>query len=492
MLDLFWGYALFGLAVIPFTIYFNQILFFIFAFYVSIRKFYKRNNEPLEYLPGVSIVKTLTGVDPLLSENIISHMELRYPNFEIIFCVEDPNDPAIELVESLFRKYPNVDARLIIGGKGNIINPLVNNFVPGYEAAKFDFIWFSSSRIKVSTDIMIDLVRKLEDPNVALVHQIPFVCDQRGFMNAIEKICFGCALGRSAIALNHMGMLCFTGMSYILRKSILDKFGGIARFGKFLAEDYFFSKELFENGYEIALSAYPAQQNVANVTMNIYVSRMVRWLRLRLNMLTIVACLLEPMIECVNLGFLMALSLNYLFGFYILTTMAVHIVVWMTLDYFLLRCVQGGPLPFSVLKFIFAWWARELITYWVYVKAVLHPRTVKWGKNTYYLSLGGHTELLRGPNGTNSTKNSGIAGSSNGAVGATPKRTKSIEHVSLLANEVTPTVSQVKLAAPPKTSAGIATATNLGASDGTWRHFAQNGYVRGSLDHQHVALISDA
>lgn len=48
------------------------------------------------------------------------------------------------------------------------------------------------------------------------------------------------------MALNHMGMLCFTGMSYIVRKSTLDKFGGLARFGKFLAEDFFFSKELFD------------------------------------------------------------------------------------------------------------------------------------------------------------------------------------------------------------------------------------------------------
>ncbi|KAM7533864.1 hypothetical protein Aperf_G00000117685 [Anoplocephala perfoliata] len=410
-------------------------------------------------------------------------MELRYPNFEILFCVEDPCDPAIQLVESLLRKYPNVDARLIIGGKGNITNPLVNNFLSGYEAAKFDFVWFSSSRIKVLACLKwrigcngfsfsrvtqfgsqrLILINKhgyhdRSCPKVGefkrgVVHQIPFICDQRGFVNAIEKVYFGCVLSRNAIALNQLGVPFFIGMSYVLRKSILDKFGGIAPFGKFLSEDYFLSKELFENGYKIVFSAYPAQQNVANVTLNIYVSRLVRWMRLRLNMVTIVACLIEPMIECVNLGFLLALSLNYLFGFYIRTTMAVHIVVWMTLDYFLLRCVQGGPLPFSVLKFVFAWWARELITYWVYVKAVLHPRTAKWGKNTFHLFFGGQAELLRGSSSADSTENSGIANGS-----------KSVNLVSLVANEVTPTVPQVKSAAPPKTSEGIAKATNLGIS----------------------------
>lgn len=54
------------------------------SFHFRIRKFYKKSNEPLEYLPGVSIVKPLMGVDPLLSENITSHLELRYPN--VGFC----------------------------------------------------------------------------------------------------------------------------------------------------------------------------------------------------------------------------------------------------------------------------------------------------------------------------------------------------------------------------------------------------------------------
>ena len=97
------------------------------------------------------------------------------------------------------------------------------------------------------------------------------------------------------------------------------------------------------SGYSVVLSAYPAQQNVANVTMSVYVTRMVRWLRLRLNMLTIVAAFFEPMIECLNLGLLMALSMRYFFAVSMLTTLGVHISVWMILDYCLLRCVQVPP-----------------------------------------------------------------------------------------------------------------------------------------------------
>lgn len=37
--------------------------------------------------------------------------------FEILFCVQDKNDPAITVVDKLMEKYPNVDARLFVGKK---------------------------------------------------------------------------------------------------------------------------------------------------------------------------------------------------------------------------------------------------------------------------------------------------------------------------------------------------------------------------------------
>uniref|UniRef100_A0A5K3ENC9 ceramide glucosyltransferase n=1 Tax=Mesocestoides corti TaxID=53468 RepID=A0A5K3ENC9_MESCO len=469
MVNEVWAFILYGLAVIPITVCFNQLLFFLFAFYVALRKLHRKTPEPPEYLPGVSIIKPLLGVDPFLQENIISHFELCYPNFEIIFCVEDPNDPAVEVVQLLLHKYPNVDAKLIIGGNGNVVNPLVNNALPAYDAAKYDLIWMSTSRIKVNTDIMVEMVLKSEDPSVALVHQLPFCTDQWSFINAVEKICFGCALGRSAMALNQMEMLCFTGMSYIFKKPILDRFGGFARYGKFLAEDYFLSKDLFENGYKIKMSNYPAQQNIAGTNVTKYISRMVRWLRLRLNMLTIVAAFFEPMIECVNLGFLLALSLRYLFGVSMLTTMAVHISLWMVLDYLLLRCTQGGPLPFNVLTFMMAWWLREVLTYVIYAKAVLHPRTVKWGAHTYHLSLGGHTEAYHGV-------------SSRSSLAA--KRTKLTEPapgIGVIFPEATLAKSKPEHAPLMSLKQGH-----------SWRHSLPNGYIRASVDHQNLTLTPEA
>lgn len=117
---------------------------------------------------------------------------------------------------------------LLEGGKEGIINPMVFNMAPAYENAKYPNIWISTSRIKgkviftplpgnikqiileimhltmlthyfhdlfffspfstASSDIILDLACKLKKPNVGLVHQMPFVTDQKGFAATLEKV----------------------------------------------------------------------------------------------------------------------------------------------------------------------------------------------------------------------------------------------------------------------------------------------------------------
>ena len=37
---------------------------------------------------------------------------------------------------------------MVTGGKDGILNPMVHNMAPAYEAAKYEVIWVSTSRIK--------------------------------------------------------------------------------------------------------------------------------------------------------------------------------------------------------------------------------------------------------------------------------------------------------------------------------------------------------
>ena len=80
---------------------------FLFPLRASAGEFSQRQAQersarhPQRQLPPVSILKPLKGVDPEIWESFCSHCEQDYPEFQLIFGVSDPADPAIEIVRKL-------------------------------------------------------------------------------------------------------------------------------------------------------------------------------------------------------------------------------------------------------------------------------------------------------------------------------------------------------------------------------------------------------
>lgn len=135
----------------------------------------------------------------------------------------------------------------------------------------------------------------------------------------------------------------------------------------------------------------------------------------------------------------------------------------------------------------------------VYVKAIWHPRTVKWGPNTYSLSLGGHTEIFSGPMSDKHTI----------AFKRLPK--ESVNPVGHVHAETAAAASATfsNLSEKLKDMISLPAQKDVysleekhanGGSEFTWRHFPQNGCIRGTaesvrrLEHISVnaALMSDA
>ncbi len=93
----------------------------------------------MEKLPGVSIIKPLTGCDDNLFDNLETFFNIDYPmvscfrgfwnaflpwsfviflsrlKFELLFCIQDNTDPSIGVVKRLMDKYPHIDAKLFTG-----------------------------------------------------------------------------------------------------------------------------------------------------------------------------------------------------------------------------------------------------------------------------------------------------------------------------------------------------------------------------------------
>ncbi|XP_054745404.1 ceramide glucosyltransferase-like isoform X2 [Anastrepha obliqua] len=337
-------------------------------------------------LPAVSILKPLMGIDPNLEHNLETFFEMDYPVYELLFCIEDSVDPAINIVQSLMTKYPQVDASLYMGGTNVGVNPKINNMQPGYVAAKYELIMISDSGIKMKTDTLLDMVNNMTD-KYALVHQMPFTCDREGFAATFEKIFFGTVQSRIYLSADLMGINCHTGMSCLLRKSVIDELGGLKTFGCYLAEDFFIAKVIRDKGWKMRISNQPALQNSRICDVNRFQERLIRWAKLRVAMVP-KTILLEPLSECMVLGALASWSASLLFNWDPLVFYLVHILAWFLSDWILLSIVQNGSLTFHKFEFVISWLFREISGPYLFLHALWNP-AIRWRRRTYKLQWGG-------------------------------------------------------------------------------------------------------
>src|ERR1700761_5217584 len=94
------------IAVCPF-------IYLLIALYSSWR-FFGRPAEPLkqqEFVPPVSNLKPVRGLDPEAYENFASFCRQDYPQYEIVFCVGSADDPVVPVIEKLQREFPKRSIR---------------------------------------------------------------------------------------------------------------------------------------------------------------------------------------------------------------------------------------------------------------------------------------------------------------------------------------------------------------------------------------------
>ncbi|CCD69753.1 Ceramide glucosyltransferase 2 [Caenorhabditis elegans] len=347
-----------------------------------------RPTKPNPSLPGVSIIKPIIGADANLYTNLETFFTTQYHKFELLFCFDRSDDPAVKVVESLVKKYPSVDSTMFFGGEKIGLNPKINNMMPAYRIAKYQLIMISDSGIFMKSDAVLDMASTMmSHETMALVTQTPYCKDRKGFASVFEQIYFGTSHARIYLAGNCLQFNCPTGMSSMMKKEALDECGGFAAFSGYLAEDYFFGKKLASRGYKSGISTHPALQNSAAVTMTSFTDRVCRWVKLRMAMMPQII-FVEPLQDCFPSALIISFSLNYIANIDMLTTIMLHVVFWITMDCMVMCKMQNKKMSFSPLKFLLIWLLRELFAPLVFIKAALDP-SIRWRDNVFHLAWGG-------------------------------------------------------------------------------------------------------
>jgi ceramide glucosyltransferase len=158
-------YVFLAVAAIPFVYYG-------IALYSAVRFFRATSgSRPAGggFAPPVSNLKPVRGLDPDAYENLASFCNQDYPDYEILFCVGDADDPALPVIQKLAADFPQCRIRVLFGSGRNATNDKVAKLARLVSEAQHEVVVISDSDVRVRPDYLRTVVAPLADPQVGAV-----------------------------------------------------------------------------------------------------------------------------------------------------------------------------------------------------------------------------------------------------------------------------------------------------------------------------------
>lgn len=244
----------------------------------------RRSDTPVDGIdwPPVSILKPLAGLDDNLFGNLQSFCRLDYPAYEIVFCLESPNDPAIAVARKVRDRNPGLPISILVSRSSEGHNPKVRNTLAGSRDARHDILLVSDSNVEVEPSYLKATVRPLLDPGVGLVTNPVRGRGGRCLGSRLENLHLNTFVaGGTAFLFRFLRLPCVVGKSMLFRKSSLETLGGLRAFRDFLAEDYVIGREVHRAGMRVVLAPHAVTNvNIHSGTKR-FLSRHSRWGKLR-------------------------------------------------------------------------------------------------------------------------------------------------------------------------------------------------------------------
>ncbi len=241
----------------------------------------KKSNPAAAPLPPVSILKPLKGTDPEMLQSFCSHAEQDYPDFELIFGVSDPADPACGVVRALQEKYPSRPIRLVVCERMLGTNIKVSNLAQMLPAAHHEILLINDSDIRVPAGYLQQVIAPLADPQVGLV-----TCLYRGEPantagSRLEAVGIATDFTPGVLSARFLenGLHFGLGSTLAFRRADLAAIGGFESFLDYLADDYELGRRISATGKRIELSAVTVTTFLPAYTLRQFWQHQLRWSR---------------------------------------------------------------------------------------------------------------------------------------------------------------------------------------------------------------------
>ena len=215
------------------------------------------SQKPMRSWPAATILKPVHGLEKNQRENLRSCCLQDYPEFQVIFSVQNTDDAAIPLLKELQQEFGLDRVTVAIENCRTGTNGKINNMIGGLRHARYDVLVISDSDVLLKPDYLKTIVSPLKDPGVGCVCTLYKAAGAEKWFEKMELLTLNADFMANVLFAHVSGASKFClGASAALHRSTLEQIGGLEALSDYLVEDYEMGRRIWMMGKKVAVVPY--------------------------------------------------------------------------------------------------------------------------------------------------------------------------------------------------------------------------------------------
>lgn len=226
----------------------------------------------------VSVLKPVSGVDAEIEDNLLSFLAQDYEDYEVLFGVLEPDDPAAAIISDIVAGHSNVSLYIgsCIDGANNKVRILHNLAAH----ANGEIMVITDADTRVTADFLSRITTPFADQSTGAVTCFYKGANAKTTADKLECLYYTCVFetGVALSALFSEVDFCL-GAAVAVRRSVLDKIGGFESMVDYLADDFQLGRSVVRAGCKVKFSDYVIDIVLGGDGLRAVLARELRWLR---------------------------------------------------------------------------------------------------------------------------------------------------------------------------------------------------------------------
>jgi ceramide glucosyltransferase len=334
------------------------------------------------FTPPLSILKPIRGLDPEAYQNFSSFCNQDYPEYEILFCVGQADDPVIPTLDKLIHDFPERRIRILFGPDKEAVNDKVAKLRRLAGEAQYQIVVMGDSDVRVAPDYLRTVVAPLADSKVGAVtcFYLPAhsqtLAENLQTVGMVSDFYAGLLVGWQL-----EGIRFALGATIVTSRERLAEFGGLQAIENQPGDDLLIGRLIAEHGHQVELLPYTVMKLGGCHSFKELLAKRMRWM-----------VVMKHMRRPAHFGLLFTQGLPWL-----LAAIAVHPSAGLALAYlgiYLgLRIAIAWSIGVRGLKQLDLWKVIALIPLWdalaffIWLASFLR-KSIQWRDGEYYIRNG--------------------------------------------------------------------------------------------------------